>query len=154
MDPGNYGIRRFNKTQGDPVLCAGDVCYISQGPDVAAKAMSRFAALGAGNTLGGRAGACRLQLSCVFRDVDLGKGMVEIMPVDLHVLRHDRREVSVVAADPTCVVVDGGLACGATLKSATYRAWIVPEPVAVRAGGEILSAALAGNLDRRLAEAK
>ncbi len=154
MEPGNYGIRRFNKTQGDPVLCVGDICYISQGPEVPAKAMSRFAALGAGNTLGGRAGACRLQLSCVFRDVDLGAGRVEIMPVDLHVLRHDRREVSAAVADKTCWVVDGGLVCGETLKSKTYRAWIVPEPVASRAGAELLSAALAGNLDRRRAEAK
>ena len=93
-------------------------------------------------------------MSCVFRNVDLGTGRIEIMPVDLHVLRHDRREVSLAAADKTCAVIEGGLACGETLKSATYRAWIVPEPVAAGAGGEKLSAALAGNLDRRRAEVK
>ncbi|MFX4831488.1 hypothetical protein ABTB80_18695, partial [Acinetobacter baumannii] len=31
LDPGTYGIRRFNPASADPVLCIGDTCYVSQG---------------------------------------------------------------------------------------------------------------------------
>ena len=154
LDPGDYGIRRFNHAQADPILCVGETCYVSQGPDVPAKSMPRMLALGAGNTLGGRAGACRLQLTCVFRDVDLGSGKAEIQPVDLHVLRHDRREVTMAAADLTCMARDARLVCGEPLKAKTYRAWVVPEQVATLAGGGALTALLGSNAEGRRAEAK
>ena len=143
LEPGDYGIRRFNRNQADPVLCAGETCYISQGPDAPARAMPRTQALGPGNTLGGRAGACKQQLACVFRDVDLGaSGKANIMPVDLHVVRHDRREVTTIEADQTCTNANGRLACGSPVKSATYRVLAVPETVAAKATPPGLSAAL------------
>ena len=145
LEPGDYGLRRFNPNQADPVLCLGDTCYISQGSSAPARALPRSQALGPGNTLGGRAGACKLQLACVFRDVDLGaSGTAEIMPVDLHVLRHDRREIATITADRTCTFTGGRLACAAPLKSATYRALVVPESIAALASGAGLTAALKG----------
>jgi hypothetical protein len=149
LEPGDYGIRRFNRTQADPVLCVGTTCWISQGPGTSAKAMPRDRALG--NTLGGRAGACRMKLACVFRDVDLGTGKAPLQPVDLHVLRHDRREVTDASADPSCDVTAGRLLCGSTVRSATYRAWIVPELTAAAAGDAALEAALSGGLSSQRA---
>lgn len=155
LEPGDYGIRRFNRLQADPVLCLSETCYISQGPDTPARAMSRFQALGAGNTLGGRAGACKLQLSCVFRDVDLGPtGKAQIMPVDLHVLRHDRREVTPVEADRSCAPANGRLTCGMPVIAKTYRALIVPEATAATAGAAALTTALATLGSAQTAEAK
>lgn len=154
LDPGTYGIRRFNPRQADPVLCVGDTCYISQGPDQPAKPMTRMLALGAGNTLGGRAGACRLQLTCVFRDIDLASGRAEFQPVDLHVLRHDRRETALAEPDRSCVTANGRLTCSAPIASTTWRAWIVPESTAALAGGPVLTAALSGGLVIRAASAR
>jgi hypothetical protein len=153
LKPGTYGIRRFNQAQADPVLCAGDVCYISQGADAPAKVMPRQVALGAGNTLGTRAGACRLQLACIYRDVDFSTGLTPLQPVDLHVLRHDRREITTAAADQSCNLVSGSLVCNGPIDAKTYRAWIVPEATAQTVGGPALTAALQANLTTRSAAA-
>lgn len=143
MDPGNRGIRRFEKT-ADPVLCIGERCYVSTGPATAANMMTRGKAFGPGNTLGKRAGACRHSLSCVFRGVDLGAETASIQPIDLKILRHDRREPSEARADGTCALRSGRLMCEATILAKDYRAWIVPEDVAEAAGADALTAAVAG----------
>ncbi len=142
LDPGTYGIRRFNPASADPVLCIGETCYISQGSTRPAKALPKTIALGAGNTLGARAGACRQKLACIFRNVPLPSPNVELQPVDLHILRHDRREVAAATPDASCRVAAGRLACGTVVRSATYRAIIVPEQIAQSAGGVALEAAL------------
>ena len=72
MDPGTNGIRRFGQKTADPVICAGQSCWVSAGPDHPSTAMPRGKALGPGNTLGRRAAACNQSLTCIFRDVDLG----------------------------------------------------------------------------------
>lgn len=146
MEPGNRGIRRFNKS-ADPMLCVEDSCYIGSGPYTAAKRLSRASAFGPGVALGSRAGACNNSLACVFRDVDLRTASSLIQPIDLRVIRHDRREASKARADETCALSAAGqLSCRATVSTATWRAWIVPETLAARAGGGVLQSAVAAGL--------
>ena len=141
MTPGDRGIRRTEKT-GDPVLCLACRCYIGAGADQDARAVSRWGALGTFNTLGKRAGACSHALTCVFRNVDLGGAEAAIQPIDLRILRHDRREERVVRADPTCAASEGRLTCRQPVVAPDYRLWIVPEPVAAIAGSAALQAAV------------
>lgn len=145
MQPGKKGIRRFNKT-ADPVLCQSDRCFISTGTASAARTLPMAKALGAGNTFGQRAGACRQKLACVFRAVPLDAHAPTIQPVDLKVLVHDRREARTVTGDVSCRVEAGTLSCGRTVVAPGYKAWIIPERVAERAGPAALDAALSKGL--------
>ncbi len=146
MTSGTNGIRRFGKKTADPVLCAGPTCWISGGSDVTAKSVSRGLALGPGNTLGRRAAACNQHLACAFRDVEVAAMTSPVQPIDLRIMRHDRREPLKLEADPTCRVASGTLACGKTFATRTWRAWVVPEHVAREAGEAGLDAALASGL--------
>ncbi len=134
--------RSRGKRSGDPVLCVGKGCYISAGADDAADYFPRWKAMGPGIALGRRAGACRRQLTCVFRDIDFGGRTARIQPVDLGYLRHSRRRVQQVRQDGSCTVTDGQLHCAHTVVADTYRAWIVPEAIAREAGPDALSDAL------------
>ncbi len=145
MDAGKKGIRRWNKN-ADPMLCLDESCYISRGPDTAAKAISRSKAFGPGVALGERAGACRDKLVCAFRGVPLASEKGWMQPIDLRILRHDRRTAHLVSADKTCRVQRGRLSCSGVIDGGDYRAWIVPEPTAERAGSEALQAALQAHL--------
>jgi len=147
MDPGTTGIRRFGRRTADPVLCVGPDCYVSAGADKGAIEMTRGRALGPGNTLGRRAGACNQRLLCIFRDVDL-KGLAgPIQPVDLRILRHDRREEVEARADRSCEIdTSGHLSCATLVRAKNWRAWIVPEQVAASAGALALEAALEAGL--------
>lgn len=145
MKPGTRGIRRYEKT-ADPIVCLGETCYVGSGADVAAAKMTRGRALGPGNTLGQRAGACRHSLTCIFRDVDVSAGHFEVQPVDLRLLRHDRRETVSTQADRTCTVSGGQLRCGHPIEAGSYRIWVVPESVAKRAGVNALWSAVADGL--------
>ena len=148
MRPGDRGIRRFEKS-ADPVLCVGAVCYISMGAGQDARPMSRNAALGTVNTLGGRAGACNRSLTCVFRNVDLGDLTARLQPVDLKVMRHDRRAESDARADATCMLKDSKLECRATVIASDYRLWVVPEEIARKAGADELAIAVVARLQER-----
>ncbi len=145
MEPGTRGIRRYEKT-ADPIICIGDNCYVGNGVEQAATAMTRGRAFGPGNTLGQRAGACRHSLVCVFRDVPVGAGRFDVQPIDMRILRHDRREKMSVETDRSCTAAGGYLRCSKGSQSASYRLWIVPESVARKAGSSALSAALSGGL--------
>lgn len=145
MKPGNRGIRRWNKT-ADPMLCIDDSCYISAGAETAARRVTRRKGFGPGIALGTRAGACNDQLACVFRNVDLVNDHAWMQPVDLRIVRHDRRESRRISTDPTCTLSDGRIACARTIESDDYRAWIVPEDVARHAGADALKAALDNRL--------
>ncbi len=145
MVAGDKGIRRVNKT-ADPMLCVQEVCYISQGAGAKATALPRWKAFGPGIALGSRAGACNNALGCVFRNIDLETASALVQPIDLRIMRHDRREAAEARADTSCTADDGQLRCGATLASATWRAWVVPEDVAAKAGSGALDAAIAAGL--------
>lgn len=141
MEPGTKGIRRFNKT-ADPVLCEGQLCFVSNGSAMPARVMALRKALGPGNTFGKRAGACRGKLACVFRSVTLAGSAPTIQPVDLKVLVHDRREPMTVSGDASCQVIAGRLSCGRMVVARGYRAWIVPELIADAAGPAALDSAV------------
>lgn len=141
IEPGNKGIRRFKKT-ADPVICNRFDCYRSQGPGRSAVKLSRGDTLGPFNTLGLRAGACPSKLACAFRDVEIQDTGTTLQPVDLKLMKHDRREQLAVAPDKSCEIVVGRLYCSNPVVSKTWRAWIIPEDVAEQAGSEALEAAL------------
>ena len=145
MTPGNKGIRRFDKS-ADPILCARDGCYVSNGAETPA----RFHALGSAASLGGvfgkRAGACNHQTTCAFRGIDLSGADAILQPVDLKVLVHDRRNVSSARPDSTCRVDMGRLMCGRPIVAGDYTLWVVPERVADQAGAALLQHALADGL--------
>ncbi|MEZ5853298.1 MAG: hypothetical protein R3D67_00585 [Hyphomicrobiaceae bacterium] len=146
MEPGNYGIRRNNKS-ADPLLCREWDCYVSGGADTDARAMHRRRAFGIGRTLGSRAGACSNSLGCVFRGIDLGSYPAVLQPVDMHVLRHDKREPTVLRETSACRIVGGALECQHAFQGPGYVMWVVPETLAERAGSGALQAAV----DRGLA---
>lgn len=154
MRPGSKGIRRLFKT-ADPVLCVDRTCYVSRGIDVPAAAMSRARALGPGNSLGARAGACRDSLGCIFRAVTLdGKGAVA-QPIDMRILVHDRRQAQPVFADPTCHIGQRGLICDRAIVTTDYTMWVVPERLVDRIGASALRSALAQGLQTgRMASAR
>jgi colicin import membrane protein len=105
--------------------------------------MRRAQALGPGNTLGRNAGVCRNHTTCVFRGVTLPAALSTIQPVDMGFLRHDRREVRTVEPDGSCDFGAGQqLSCSGPIEAAGYRAWIVPESVAEKAGARALERAL------------
>lgn len=140
MEPGNRGIRRHNKT-ADPVLCGSEGCYVSNGPDQSATQMRPNKALGFFRTWGERAGACSNSLGCVFRDVDLGALPGWLQPVDMRVVRHDRRQGMEVTAASDCWLEAGRLQCRG-VDGGNYVMWIVPERMAAEAGPALLARAL------------
>ncbi|WP_139247910.1 hypothetical protein [Hyphomicrobium sp. CS1GBMeth3] len=149
MEPGTRGIRRYGKKTADPVLCSGPTCWISGGSDETASAKRRLQVLGSGNTLGARAADCNHHLACAFRNIDLKSRVATVQPVDLRILRHDRREFLPLEADPSCRVTGGTLTCAKVYTARTWRAWVVPENIAEQAGAEALEAALASGLSAR-----
>jgi colicin import membrane protein len=146
MEPGNRGIRRHNKT-ADPVLCGDGGCYVSNGTAAPASLLPTHRALGFLRTWGSRAGACNHALGCVFRDVDLTAMRGRLQPVDMRVLRHDRREAVGIDATSACKARQGHLTCRSGIHGTTYTMWIVPEVLANVAGPEALQAAVDHGLD-------
>jgi hypothetical protein len=151
MAPGTYGIRRGNRS-ADPILCLPDGCYASEGVDTPARFLPGRRALGFRNTWGPRAHACRGALDCVFRDVDLGRLPGYLQPVDLHILRHDRRRGQLVRTDSGCALAGGRLVCHDGIIAEDYVMWIVPERMAAAAGPAALERALAEGLGLEAAD--
>lgn len=148
MKPGNRGIRRYKKT-ADPILCVNHHrCYISRGPSRDATVLSRGRAFGTVNTLGRRAGACGNSLSCVFRNVHLPKGRATIQPIDLRLMRHDRRERRTVTAARGCKLGRRSIDCGRAIRSETYSLIVIPETLAGEAGPVALDRAMRSELRR------
>jgi hypothetical protein len=145
VEPRRYGHTGTYRT-ANPVLCFGRDCYISSGSQRPAEQMSRWKALGPANSIGRRAGPCRNRLACVFRNVALGGPSGAMQPVDMGLLRHDRHDIKMVRADRTCDVVAGRLFCGTPVIGHRYRAWVVPESIAAKAGPHALEKALEDGL--------
>jgi colicin import membrane protein len=147
LEPGTYGIRRNGPKVADPLLCTREGCYVGAGADQPAMFMRGRKATGFGNTLGRRAGACRQSLGCVFRSLDLGPLPVFLEPVDLHILKHDRRHPHLVQAHSDCAVEGPRLACRRGIYADTYTLWVVPENVAEAVGPATLQRAVAEGLN-------
>ncbi len=141
MQPRRHGFGGARMT-ANPVLCVGQDCYVSNGAGSPATIMGRARALGPGNTLGRNAGVCRNQTTCVFRGITLSGPMSTIQPVDMGFLRHDRRETRTIEVDRSCDASAGALNCSSPIVSTGYRAWIIPEAVADKAGAQVLIRAL------------
>lgn len=146
MQPGNYGIRRNNKT-ADPLLCTPEGCFIGTGSITPANFLKGSKATGVGNTFGGRAGACRNQLGCVFRAIPVREAPLMLQPVDLHVIKHDRRRPQAIVADSQCGLFGGKLSCSRGIYADDYTLWIVPESVADAVGPDALQRAVAEGLN-------
>jgi colicin import membrane protein len=142
MDPGTTGNRRYGLKTADPVLCLGASCWVSAGPDKSAVEAARGKVLGPGNTLGRRAAACNHSLGCVFRDVDLKTDSASLQPIDLRIMRHDRRQPLAVRADRSCDFVGRRLHCATLFRAKDWRAWVIPEALAREAGEGALKEAI------------
>jgi hypothetical protein len=130
----------------DPILCATDGCYVSNGPRAQAAYHSFSQSLSLSGRLGRGAGACNHTRTCIFRDVDLGNANALLQPIDLKFVRHDRREQREVTIDNSCRAVDGRLSCSRPVRTATYTLWIVPEHVAREIGADKLADAVSDGL--------
>ena len=91
MTPGTYGIRRNGPKVADPILCTRDGCYVSAGAERSAVFLPGRKALGFGNTWATRAGACRNRSDASSAASSSGTLPGFLQPVDLHILKHDRR---------------------------------------------------------------
>ena len=147
LEPGTYGIRRNGPKVADPVLCTREGCYVSAGADQPAKFLPAHKALGIGNTWGGRAGACRQALGCVFRGIELGQMPSFLQPVDLHIFKHDRRQGHLVLADSSCRAEAGRLACRHGIYADNYIMWVIPEGLASTVGPAALQRAVTEGLN-------
>jgi hypothetical protein len=83
----------------------------------------------------------------VFRGVELGQVPGYLQPVDLHILKHDRRRGQVVTTDSGCAAEGGRLFCSHGVHADDYVMWIVPESVAASAGPAALQRAVADGLN-------
>lgn len=142
MTPGNYGIRRNGPKVADPIMCTVAGCYVSTGPGTPARFLPGRKATGVGNTLGGRAGACRRSLGCVFRGVDIAEREGYLQPVDLHIFKHDRRRPQVIDRDSDCRVADGRVSCRRGIYAEDYAMWVIPERMAAAVDPAALERAL------------
>lgn len=147
MVPGTRGIRRGSQT-ADPVLCGERGCYISTGAGSTAEVLPMRKALGAGRTLGDRAGACRNELGCIFRGVDLVAYPAILQPVDMRLVKHDRRQPQVLHETSSCRLAQGELSCE-PIQGPDYVMWVVPEAMAEAAGSDVLERALEQGLVER-----
>ncbi len=130
MEPNAQAGRRHESM--DPVLCVAEGCYVSNGPGHPASFLPGRRATRFGNAISRRAGACNHAYTCVFRDVDIGALPAEVQPVDIRVLRHDRRTPETVEAMSTCRGTTGRLACTGAIQGDGYTMWVIPEQVAAR----------------------
>lgn len=147
LEPGTYGIRRRGPKTADPLLCAPpEGCYVSAGADRPAVFLYGRKALGFGNTMGNRAGACRNSLGCVFRNVELATLPGYLQPVDLHILKHDQRRPQAILGDSECRSDAGRLTCTRGIHAEDYVMWIVPESLADAVGPAVLEQAVQDGL--------
>jgi colicin import membrane protein len=130
MEPNAQRGRRHESM--DPVLCLVDGCYVSNGPGYPASFLPGRKATRFGNAISRRAGACNHAYTCVFRNVEIGALPAEVQPVDIRVLRHDRRAPESVEALSTCRGTTGRLACTGAIHGDGYTMWVIPEQVAAR----------------------
>jgi hypothetical protein len=142
MAPGNYGIRRNGPKVADPIMCTVAGCYVSMGSGTPARFLPGRKATGVGNTLGGRAGACRQSLGCIFRGIDIAEREGYLQPVDMHIFKHDRRRPQLIDRDSDCRVADGRVSCRRGIYAEDYAMWVIPERMATAVGPAVLERAL------------
>ncbi len=131
MEPRYRRGRRYESM--DPVLCTSGGCYVSNGPSASASFIHGRGAMRFGNAIGRRAGACNGDTTCVFRDVDLGGLPADVQPVDIRVIRHDRREPERVDVLSHCrTTANDRLTCTGAIEGDGYTMWVISEDEAER----------------------
>jgi hypothetical protein len=121
-----------DKVQSNPIVCIGDICYLSEGSANPAKTMPRAAAMEAKNTALGLPGACQGRTSCVFRDVTLPPD-ANLQVIDAGFARAEPYPAIDARADKTCAIAEEDLDCEQPVSAKDYRLWLVPETVAQKA---------------------
>jgi hypothetical protein len=132
----------------DPILCVADGCYVSNGPHHPATFMPGRRATRFGNAISRRAGACNHSHTCVFRDVDIGALPAEVQPVDIRVLRHDRRTPETIETLSTCRGSEHRLACTGAIHGDGFTMWVIPESVAARLPVDVFGTTVESSLAR------
>lgn len=153
MEPRYRRGRRYESM--DPVLCTSGGCYVSNGPSASASFIYGRGAMRFGNAIGRRAGACNGDTTCVFRDVDLGGLPADVQPVDIRVIRHDRREPERVDVLSHCrTTANDRLTCTGAIEGDGYTMWVISEDEAERVPPHAFERVLATGLaDAERAEA-
>jgi colicin import membrane protein len=130
-------------------------CYVSNGADHPATFLHGHRAIRFGNAISRRAGDCNGDYTCVFRNVDLGALPAEIQPVDIRVLRHDRRAPEYVEALSSCRIAAGErLACTGAIHGDGFTMLVISEDMAERVPPHAFEGVLAGGFtDNARAEA-
>jgi colicin import membrane protein len=145
MEPRYRRGRRYESM--DPVICTTEGCYVSNGPEASASFLQGHRATRFGNAVSRRAGACNHAYTCVFRDVDVGRLPAELQPVDIRILRHDRRAPEWVEALSSCrVTVGDRLACTGAIEGDGYTMWVISEAAAERLPPQAFDHALADGI--------
>jgi colicin import membrane protein len=82
----------------------------------------------------------------VFRNIELTGASAVIQPVDLRILKHDRRAAIEVRIDATCRIERRAIVCNERQSSGDYRISVIPEAIAREGGGSALQATLGRTL--------
>ena len=146
MAPTETGRPSNPDRAADPILCVAEGCYVSNGPQAPASYHSFGQSLSLAGRVGRGAGACNHTQACVFRNVDLGTSTSLVQPIDLKLVRHDRREQREATIDSSCRVIDGRLSCSRPVRTSSYTLWVVPEHVAREIGSDLLANAVGDGL--------
>ena len=133
------------KVQSNPIVCAGETCYLSAGNSSPSKAMPRAEAMAAKNAALGLTTACEGKTSCVFRDVTLPPS-TSLQVVDAGFARAEPFAAVDVKPDKTCAITEGDLDCEEPVTAKDYRLWLVPEQLAQSAKAAQIEDALSTGL--------
>lgn len=129
----------------DPILCAGDICYVSNGLEGDAVRLARKDALKLKDSGEASENSCRGMAGCVFRNVGLPAG-AQLKLVALSKGFRIESHALGGGLDATCEITDAGLVCDNPLTTTDFRIWVVPEAVAKTAGIEAIEDAVAAGL--------
>ncbi len=129
----------------DPIICLGEVCYVSTGLDTPARKISRTEAVALKSTSDIGATACKNMSGCIFRDVALKTGAT-LEVIEVGASTAIKREATDISADETCSVSEGDLICENPVSAPDHRIWIVPEETARTAGVTMIEDAVAFGL--------
>ncbi|NOT72719.1 MAG: hypothetical protein HOP09_16015 [Hyphomicrobium sp.] len=129
----------------DPIVCMGEVCFVSAGLNADAVKLSKGDALKLKTTTEASPDACKDKVACVFRNVAIPAG-AQLNVIELGSASHDPSRTSDAAPDTTCKVSDSSLMCDNPIATADFRIWVVPEETARSAGVQAIEDVVADGL--------
>ena len=129
----------------EPIICLGEVCYVSKGLETPARVMARGEALALKSTADAGSDFCQAKSGCVYRDVAVPED-VQISVIDLGQSTGTGAEAFSVSVDTSCKKDEDGLACDNPLITHGFSVWTVPEATAKSLGPALLEDAVADGL--------